>query len=110
MYVNHAFVGSTGDGTGTGKTKTSLTSVKDESDRSVVPPCFTRASRQGPYRVRDLRPILLRCDGRARRGLKGHPRRPRGSKTMFSGAFGTRFQLPGLSVTCLSAYSSLHCL
>ena len=55
-------------------------------------------------------PILLRCDGRPRRGLKGVPRRPRGSKTMFGEIFGARSQLPGLSVTYLPAYSSLHCL
>ena len=41
---------------------------------------------------------------------QGFPRRPRSSETMFGGTFGARFQLPGLSVTYLSAYSSLHCL
>ena len=39
-----------------------------------------------------------------------HSRCPRGSKTMFGEVFGTRFQLPGLSVTYSNTYSSLHCL
>ena len=41
---------------------------------------------------------------------RGSPRRPRGSETMFGETFGARSQLPGLSVTYLPAYSSLHCL
>ena len=39
-----------------------------------------------------------------------HSRCPRGSKTMFGEVFGTRFLLPGLSVTYSNTYSSLHCL
>lgn len=69
----------------------------------MVPPCFTPASRQGPYGVLAYS-----------RALTGAPvaacacgSQPRRSETIFSQTFRTRFHQSGLSVPYLPAYSSL---
>ena len=74
----------------------------------MVPPCFARPSRR---RALPGAGTPWRCDGRPRHGLWTEPtRRPCGSGAMFGAAFRTRFQLPGLSVPYLRAYSPHHCL
>lgn len=74
---------------------------------AAVPPWFARSLAEAALRSAST---PLRCDVRSRRGLCRGGSRPRDSKTMFGKRFRTPSQLPGLSVTVLPAYSSLHCL
>ena len=67
---------------------------------------FIPSSRKGPYGVPAHSRAMTGAPGMACANCG----RSCDSKTIFGRPFRTPFHLPGLSVTYLSAYSSLHCL
>ena len=78
---------------------------------SCYHPKFTDTSRYRPYqlRTRNDSSIVYHCNGCTRRSL-GKIASVRGSKTIFSNSFCACSHLIRLSVTYLTAYSSLHSL
>jgi len=78
--------------------------IKDERKNAAIPPCFAHLLAEAASESANT---LLRVHGRTRRNLC-RSGRSRSSETMFGELFRTSFHHPRLSVTYLSAYSSLH--